>query len=87
MGSFHRNSQYPIRNSIVVQIEARSLLYHSLEDLKKDRRSLIVRMIQSEKVDPRPKAGQKGQLMILFLDQPFFWIQFLTFTPDLKMEF
>jgi len=60
MGSFHRNSQYPIRNSIVVQIEARSLLSHSLEDLKKDRHSLIVRTIQSEKVDPRPWAGQKG---------------------------
>jgi len=59
MGRFYRNSQYPIRNSIVVQIEARSLLSHSLEDLKKDRHSLIVRTIQSEKVDPRPWAGQK----------------------------
>jgi len=59
MGSFHKNHQNLIHNSIVVQIELQSLLSHSLEDLKKDRRSLIVRMIQSEKVDPRPLAGQK----------------------------
>jgi hypothetical protein len=59
MGSFHRNHQNLIHNSIVVQIEEQSLLSHSLEDLKKDRHSLIVRMIQSEKVDPRPLAGQK----------------------------